>query len=694
MKVFDSKDIRNVGLIGHKACGKTSIAEAALWSAKRTKRLGNTSDGTSVLDWEPEEQKRVMSSASAIGSLEWKKHKINIIDTPGDGNFLKDSRTCMQAMDSVICVVSGKDGVEAMTDRVHGWAIDMKLARAFFISKLDAENADFAKALADIKDSMCREAAALQIPIGKEADFRGVVDLVAQKAYLFKPGDSGEYEEAPIPADMTSAVEEARNQLIEDIASNDESLMEKFFEGTLTAEEIIKGLSKAMAEGSIVPVYCGSGTANQGVSLLLDFIVDAFPSPLESGPRGGKKGEESIERKPTADEPLSLFVFKTIWDKLGRVSVARVLSGNASGGETLENKHRDNMPKERLGAMNTIIGKDLEPVESAPTGDIVALAKLKEVHNNDTLSTDGWVMDVVKLPAPLISRALRARDKGTEDKIMAAVQKVVEEDPGLSLGRDETSGQILLSGSGQQHIEIAAEKMARKFGAPVELELPRIPYQETFTVAVKNVEGKHKKQTGGAGQFGVAYMDFEPGEKGSGFVFEDGIVGGAIPRQFIPSVEKGLRKAMARGVLAGYPVVDVHVRLIDGKYHPVDSKDVAFQMAGSKGFKIAAAKARPVLLEPIMDVEIAVPEENMGDVMGDVNTRRGRLSGTNSMGKYVTIKAQMPLAEIQSYEAALRSMTQGRGSFVMEFSHMEPVPPPIQDKIVKESGFVAVEDEE
>jgi elongation factor G len=694
MKVFESKDIRNVGLIGHKACGKTSIAEAALWSAKRTKRLGSTSDGTSVLDWEPEEQKRVMSSSSAIGSLEWKKKKINLIDTPGDGNFLKDTRTCMQAMDGVICVISSKDGVEAMTDRVHGWAVEMNLARAFFISKMDAENADFQKALEDVKENMCREASAVQIPIGQQAAFKGVVDLVAQKAYLFKDGDGGEYEETDIPADMKDAAEEARNKLIEDIASNDEALMEKFFEGSLTSEEITKGLSKSMAEGSIVPVYCGSGTTNKGVTNLLNFIVDAFPSPLDGPARVGKKGEEKIERKPAASEPLSLFVFKSIYDKLGRVSVMRVMAGNAAGGETLENRRRENQPKERLGTINTLIGKDLEAVESAPVGDIIAAAKLKEVQTFDTLSADGWVMETVSLPAPLISRALRAKEKGGEEKIMAALVKIVEEDPGLSLGRDESSGQLLVSGSGQQHIEIAAEKMGRKYGVPVDLELPRIPYQETFSQPVKNVEGKHKKQTGGSGQFGVAYMDFEPGEKGSGFVFEDAIVGGAIPRQFIPSVEKGIKKAMSRGMLAGYPVVDIKVRLFDGKYHPVDSKDVAFQMAGSKGFKQAAAKARPVLLEPIMNVEITVPEENMGDVMGDVNTRRGRLSGTNSMGKYVTIKAQMPLAEIQTYEASLRSMTQGRGSFTMELSHMETVPPPIQEKIVKDSGFVPVEDEE
>jgi elongation factor G len=695
MKVFDSKDIRNVGLIGHKACGKTSAAEAALWTAKATNRLGNTQQHTSVLDFEPEEQKRVMSTSTALGVLEWKKTKLNLLDTPGDGNFLKDTRTCMQAMDAVVCVVSGKDGVEPMTERVFNWASDMGLPRVFLISKMDAENASFENAFKDIKDHLCSDATAVQMPIGSQHDFKGVVDLLAQKAYFFAAGDTGEVTEAEIPADMKGAAEEARNALIEDIATNDESLMEKFFEGTLTTEEIVAGLKASMAAGMIVPVFCGSGTLNQGINLLMDFVVDAFPSPLDAAPRKGKVKDEPAERTPTADGPVAALVFKTIVDQhAGKISVMRVLSGTVKGDETLHNARRANTPTERFGHLNVVLGKKLEPVDSVPVGDIFAVAKLKDVVTNDTLSVDDFVADTVQLAPPLISRALKAADKGAEDKIGAALQRIVEEDPGLVISRDEGTGQLLLNGTGQQHIEVTVEKMARKFGVNCVLELPRIPYLETFTLPVKNVEGKHKKQTGGAGQFGVAYMDFEPAERGSGLVFEDAIVGGSIPRQFIPSVEKGVRKAMARGVIAGYPVVDVHVRLFDGKYHPVDSKDVAFQMAGSKGFKLAAAKARPVLLEPIMDMEIMVPEENMGDVMGDVNTRRGRVSGSEPVGKYVVIKAAMPMAEVQSYEATLRSMTQGRGSFTMEPSHMEAVPPNIQEKIVKDSGFVVHEDED
>ena len=695
MKVFDSKEIRNVGLIGHKACGKTSVAESALWSAKVTNRLGNTAQGTSVLDFEPEEQKRVMSTTTSLGALVWKKTKINILDTPGDGNFLRDTRTCMQAMDAVVTVVSAKDGVEPMTERVYGWASDMGLPRALFISKVDAENSSFEKALADLKENLSKDCTAVQIPIGAESGFKGIVDLLAEKAYMFKDGDAGEIEEAEIPADLKDVAEEARNALIEDIASNDEALMEKFFEGALTTEEITAGLKEAMSAGMIVPVFCGSGLLNRGVGLLLDFIADAFPNPLETSTRPGTLDDAPSERGPDPDGPLTCLVFKTIVDQhAGKLSVMRVLSGTATGDVTLQNPTRKNTPQERLGSLNAVTGKKLDSIDKAAVGDIFTVAKLKDVHTGDTLSADGWLADTIKLSPPLISRAIHAKDKGAEDKLTSALQRVVEEDPGLSVGRHEQTGQLLLSGTGQQHIEVAVEKMQRKFGVACDLEVPRIPYHETFTVPVKNVEGKHKKQTGGAGQFGVAYMDFEPAERGSGLVFEDAIVGGAIPRQFIPSVEKGIRKAMERGVIAGYQVVDVKVRLFDGKYHPVDSKDVAFQMAGSKGFKAAASKARPVLLEPIMNMEIVVPEENMGDVMGDVNTRRGRVSGSEPVGKYTVIKAQMPLAEVQSYEATLRSMTQGRGSFTMEPSHMEGVPPNVQEKIVKESGFIASDDDD
>ncbi|MBI4821139.1 MAG: elongation factor G [Deltaproteobacteria bacterium] len=693
MKSFETKDIRNIGLIGHKAAGKTSAAEAALWSAKVTNRLCSTAEGTSVLDFEDEERKHGMSISTGVAAFEWNRRKVNLLDTPGDGNFLHDTRLAMEAMDGAVCVVSAKDGVEPMTERAFTWAKEAGLATAFFISKMDVENADFQKALDDVKRSLCKEAAALQIPIGKDGGFRGIVNLLSQRAYIFKDGDTGAYAETDIPAEMSDEVEAARNRLIEDIAAADDSLMEKFFEGALTPVEIEAGLAKAMAGGLIVPVYCGSGTLNRGVNLMLDAVVATFPDPSKHRAFSGKLGDQTIERG--IDGPMACVVFKTIVDQQsGRISVCRVISGLAKADTTAKNGGR--RTTERLGTLNTLLGKKLHAIEDgqAKPGDIFALAKLKETSTGDTLSDDGLVADFVKLPPALISRAVRAKDKGGEDKIKAALTRVTDEDPGLHVTHDENTGEVILSGAGGRHVEITVEKMNRKFGVSCELALPRIPYRETFTVAVKNVEGKHKKQSGGHGQFGVCYLDIEPGERGSGFVFEDAIVGGSIPRQFIPSVEKGLVKAMARGMIAGYPVVDVRVRVFDGKYHAVDSSDMAFQVAASKGLKAAVAKARPALLEPIMNVEIRVPDDNMGDIMSDINTRRGRVMGSESLGRYAVVKAQIPLSEVQTYEAQLRAMTQGRGSFTMDQSHMELVPANIQEKIIKDSGFVALDEED
>ena len=695
MKPFDPTELRNVALIGHKAAGKTSVAESALWAAKATNRLGSTAQGTSVLDFEAEEQKRVMSTSTAVGALEWKKHKINLLDTPGDANFLRDTRTTLPAADIAVCVVSAKDGVEPMTDRVFGWASELGLAPAFLLSKMDLDTASFEDALADLREHVCKEATPVQLPLREGGDFIGVVDLLANKALLFGKGDEGAVAVEDVPSAYAEAAADARNHLIEDIASNDETLMEKFFEEALTDEELERGLVAAMRARQIVPVFCASGTENRGVTALLDALVRLFPSPLEAPAREGRRGDARATLPPRPDGPLVCQVFKTLVDQhAGKISVLRVLSGTARSDVSLDNAGREGSPKERLGALQSVLGKKLTPVDEARVGDLFAVAKLKDTHTGDTLSEDGFVADAPAVTPPLISRAVHAKDQSQEDKILTGLQRIIEEDPGLSLGRDEGNGEVLLSGTGQQHIEVAVERMQRKFGVECTLSLPRVPYRETFTRAVKGVEGKHKKQSGGHGQFGVIYLDFAPAERGAGLVFEDAVVGGSVPRQFIPSVEKGLHRAMARGLLAGYPVVDLHVRLYDGKHHPVDSSDMAFQVAASKGFKAAAEQAHPVILEPIMDVEIRVPEESMGDVMADVSSRRGRVAGSEMAGKSIIVRAQIPLAEVQTYEATLRSMTQGRGSFVMTPSHLEAVPPPIQDKIVKESGFVHADEDD
>lgn len=694
MKVFEPQHIRNVALVGHKASGKTSIAESALWAAKATTRLGSTQAGTSTLDYEPEEHKRVMTVSTSIASFEWKKTKFNLLDTPGDANFLRDTRVSLPAADAAVCVVSAKDGVEPMTERVFGWAIEEGLDRCFFVSKMDAESADFERTLTDIKDHACREAVAVQIPIGQGADFEGVIDLLEERALIFGPGDEGLFDWVEIPTPLRDAATHARNQLIEDIAANDEELMEKFFEEALTNEEIASGLIEAMRSGSIVPVFCGAGSLNRGVTPWLETWARIGPSPNDRAPFAGTRGEEPVEVQADPEGPVQCQVFKTIVDQhAGKISVLRVLSGTVKADLTLENTARDGN-KERIGHPQILVGKKMEAIDAIRAGDIFAVAKLKDVHTGDTLSSDGFRLDPIQLAPPLISRAVHASDPAQEDKILSGLQRIVEEDPGLVISRDPQNGEVLLSGTGQQHVEVAVEKMQRKFGVNCQLALPRIPYQETFTKSVQNVEGKHKKQSGGHGQFAVVMMDFAPAERGSDLAFEDAVVGGSVPRSFIPSVEKGIRKAMARGILAGYPMVDLTARLNDGKHHPVDSSDMAFQIAASKAFKVAAEQAGPVLLEPVMNMDIAVPEENMGDVMGDVSTRRGRVAGSEPSGKSVIVRAQIPLAEIQTYEASLRSMTHGRGSFTMTMSHMEPVPHLVQEKIIKDSDFVAHDDED
>ncbi len=694
MKVFETPDIRNIAIIGHKAAGKTSIAESALWSAKATGRLGSTAAATSSLDFEPEEQKRVMSTATSVASFEWKKTKINLLDTPGDANFLFDTKTVLSAADGALCVVSAKDGVEPMTDRVFQWAKDMGLTRALVVAKMDVETADADRIVADIKEHLCADASLVQFPIGSGASFRGLVDLVGWRALLFEPGDEGRVREAPVPADLEDEARHARDHLIEDIAATDEDLMERFFDETLTAEDIHTGLAKAVRAGTLVPVYFASGTLNHGVTTLFDALVRAMPHPGERRPQPGKRSGADATLAPDPDGPLTCHVFKTIVDQhAGKISVMRVLGGTARSDTALDNPGRPGAPKERLGPLQSLLGKKMTPVDSAPPGDIFAVAKLKDVHTGDTLSADGFVVPTGSMNPPLISRAVHAKDKQQEDKIVAGLARLIEEDPGLTLGRDEQTGEVLLSGTGQQHLEVSIEKMQRKFGVECSLSLPRIAYLETLTAPVSGVEGKHKKQSGGHGQFAVVQLDFEPAERGAGLVFEDAVVGGSVPRAFIPSVEKGLQKAMARGVLAGYPVVDVRARLTDGKHHPVDSSDMAFQVAASKGFKAAAAAAHPVLLEPIMALEVLVPEDHMGDVLGDLSSRRGRIVGSEPRGKLAAIKAQVPLADLQTYEASLRSMTQGRGTFVMCASHMEPVPTHIQQRIVEDSGFVSTDED-
>ncbi|MBI2897175.1 MAG: elongation factor G [Deltaproteobacteria bacterium] len=695
MAKYATNDIRNVGLVGHQGSGKTSLAEAFLFDSKATTRLGSVANETSTLDYEPEEVKRKSSISSAFASCEWKKKKVTIIDTPGDSNFFADTRNCMTAMDAAIVVVSAVDGVQVQTDRAWTYAKDLGLPRAVFISKLDRERADFDAALAGVKKSLDDDVVALQIPIGKEDKFSGMIDLLALEAYRYKLDGSGDFVAEPVPSDLEGAVKKARESLVDAVAATDDALTEKYLDqGDLTAEELGTGLASAILAGKLFPAFCGSATRNVGAQPILDFIASNFPSPAARAARKGVdlKGA-ATERAPDPAAPFGGQVFKTIVDQFaGKISVFRVWSGTLKADSGFLNTSRET--SERFGQILVLNGKTSSAATEAGPGDIVAVAKLKNTFTGDSIAEEKSPVRFEPLPVatPVISFAIRPKAKGDEDKIANALGRIVEEDPTIQISRDAEAKEVLISGMGQLHVEITVEKIRRKFGVEVELAPPRIPYRETIKGRSMGVEGKHKKQTGGRGQFGVCYIDIEPGTRGSGFEFVDNIVGGAIPRQFIPSVEKGIKNAMSRGIVSGYPVVDVRVTLNDGKYHDVDSSDMAFQMAGSKGFKRGFRAAKPILLEPLMSLEVSCPDDTMGDVIGDINQRRGRVLGMDSKGREQIIKATVPMSELLKYAPDLRSITGGRGSFSMEFSHYEELPGPLAEKVMAE--FKAEEEDE
>jgi elongation factor G len=689
MKHYEPKDVRNVGLLSHGGAGKTSLGEAFLFNAKVSTRLCKVDEGNSNFDFEPEETKRKATINTAFGIVEWKKTRITLIDPPGDNNFFADTRNAAMAMDAGIVVVSAVDGVEVGTERVWDLLNERDLPRAVFINKLDRERADFARTLADVKENLNPSVVALTLPIGAEAGFKGIVNLLTKKALVFQKDGSGAFSEAEIPADMKDEVEEAWTNLIEGIAETDEALMNSYLEnGALSGEEMAGGIAKAMAAGNFIPVLCGTAVNNVGVQPLMDLVADAFPNPLVRGEVHGKSldGAEELTRQTTPDAPFSAFVFKTIVDPFaGRLTIFRVMSGKITSEGTMFNSTLKS--KESYNRLFLLQGKKTESISAAQVGDIVAIAKFKEAKTAHTFCDAANPIVYAGLPQapPSIAFAIKPRTQGDEDKVALAVNRLLEEDPLLQVTRDEETKEIVLQGSGQVHIEVLVERMKRVFNVDVDLSLPKVPYRETIKAKVTNVEGKHKKQTGGRGQFAVCYIDMEPLPRGSGFVFENDIFGGSIPKQWVPAVEKGIADALPKGPLAGYPVVDFKVRLFDGKFHAVDSSEMAFKIAGSLAFKAAMEQAKPTLLEPVMTVEIVVPEEYMGDIMGDVNSRRGRILGMEPKGKNQVIKAHIPLAEMLRYAPDLRSMTGGRGTFTMEMSHYEEVPAMNQEKIIEEA---------
>ncbi|MFP3981482.1 MAG: elongation factor G, partial [Desulfobacterales bacterium] len=679
-----TENLRNIALIGHGGSGKTSLAEALLYNAGVTKRFGSVDEGNSVLDFEPEEVRRGSSISTAFHRFAWKKCQVNLIDTPGDQNFFSDTRMCMQAADGVVTVIDAIDGIKVQSEQAWEYADEFGLPRILFINKVDRDRADFHKVFNEAVEIFSPKPILLQLPIGQESDFQGVVDLVNMKAYTY---EGGKAKAIDIPADMQETVENEREALIENIAEADDALVEKYLEGeTLSDAEIINALRKGTLEKVFVPVLCGSATSNIGIDLVAGMMTDALPALADRGPKTGYlPGTDTEEtREPSPDAPFSALVFKTIADPYaGRLTLFKIFSGKLGSDGTFYNPNKQT--KERYNQLLQVHGKEQKSVDGAQPGDILAVAKLKETFTGDTLCDPDKpiVYESAKPLQGLVSFAIAPKSKGDEDKIYSSLGRLIEEDPGLSLERRDETRQTLLTGQGQVHIETTVEKLKRKYGVEVTLKIPKVPYKETFKKTVR-VQGKHKKQSGGHGQYGDCWVEFQPLERGEGYHFVDKIVGGVIPKTYIPAVDKGIAEAAEKGVLAGFPCIDFQATVNDGSYHSVDSSEMAFKIAGSLAFKKAMEQAEPVLLEPIVEMEVVTPEDYMGDIMGDLNSRRGRVLGMESRGKNQVVKALVPMAEVLTYAPDLRSMTGGRGMFTMKFSHYDEVPAQIAQKVIEE----------
>jgi elongation factor G len=639
------------------------------------------------MDFEPEEQKRHISISMAVNFCDWEKHKVNLMDTPGDSNFSFDTKNALRVADSCIVVIDAVSGVEFQTIKNWEYADAFGMPRVIFINRMDRERADFNKAFESINTLLGKKGTPMFLPVGKENSFKGIVDLISLKAMLFDD-QKGTYQIADIPADMKDEVNRFRELMVEDIAESDETLMEQYLEnGELSVDELKSGLKKGILSGSLYPVLCGSSTKNIGIAPFMDFIVKSLPSPIDRGKVFGNKpsGDVKEERVPEESAPFSALVFKTIADPYaGRLTIFRVYSGTLTSDGNFYNSTRK--VTERTGNISFLEGKTQKPAEQLIPGDIAALSKLKDTFTGDTLCFEKApvVFEKIEIPHTIISFAIEPKSRGDEEKIVSSIHRLVEEDPTLSFHRDEQTKEMIISGMGQVHIEVNIEKMKRKFGVEVNLKTPKVPYKETIK-GKTNIQGRYKKQSGGRGQFGDCWLDIEPLSRGGGFEFVDKIVGGVIPQQYRPAVEKGIVEAMDEGVVAGYPFVDFKVSLVDGSYHTVDSSEMAFKIAGSMGFKKGVLSCQPILLEPIVNIEIEIPDEYMGDVIGDLNSRRGRVQGMDSKGSNQIVKGQVPLAEILKYAPDLTSMTSGRGTFTYSHSHYEEVPAHLAEKIIAES---------
>jgi len=687
MALVDPAKIRNIAVVGHRGAGKTSLVEALLFATGAKNRLGAVMDGTTTMDHDEDEIKRQMSISAGLAHVDWANDKINLIDTPGEASFINEALGALPVVEGVLMAVNAVTKVEVQTERLWKRAKDMGVSRVVAVNMMDRERADFGEAVDALKARFGDEVVAVALPIGHEAGFKGLVDLVAMKAHTYS-GATGRSTEGPVPDDLHDAAAEARETLVDRVAEADDALLEKYLEGAeLTHEEITTALKAAVAAGTVSPVIPVAATKNIGSDRLLDLIL-TVPSPAAKGPRKafkGTSGSDEVDLPVDAAAPTALFVFKTIYDQFsGRVNLVRLFSGKIATDSQLLNDRANE--KERTGNILLMQGKETKAVEEAGAGDIVALAKLKDTGTGDTLSDPAHVARFARyeFPPPAISFAITPKTRGDEEKVSNGLRRLGEEDPAMELRFDPQTKEMLISGTSQVHVEVILDKLKRRFGVEVDLHPPQVPYRETIRKKA-NAQGRHKKQTGGRGQFGDCWIEVEPLPRGEGYRFEDAIFGGSIPRNFIPAVEKGVVEAMEHGVVAGYPVVDVKVKLYDGSYHTVDSSELAFKLAGTLAWNKAMTEAMPVLLEPVMNVEVIAPEENMGDIMGDLSSRRGRPQGSESMGEMHVIRAQVPLAEMLTYAPQLRSMTGGRGSFTLEFDHYEEVPAHLVEKIVAEA---------
>lgn len=681
MKTYPVDKIRNIGLFSHGGAGKTSLTEAMLFTSKAITRLGRVEEGNTVSDWDPDEIKRNISISATPAPVEWRDHKINVIDAPGYADFVGEVKAAIRVVDAALILLDASAGVEVGTEYAWRFAADRNLPAIIVVNKMDRENADFAASLASAQAAFGLKVVPLCIPIGRESGLRGVVDLLAMRSFTFSDNRDGTVSEGDIPSEMLDEVETYRLQLVEKIAESDEDLMLRYLEDDeISADELRAGLRTGVASGEIVPVVAGAASTNRGTSLILDAIVDLSPAPGSIAAKSPDGGEVTIAPDPNA--PLAAFVWKTIADPfVGKLTYFRVYSGTFKSDTHIWNVNHNK--DERAGQLYILRGKEQIAVSEVAAGDIGAVAKLVETTTGDTLADPQRkvAIDGIEFPQPLFTAAVSPKTKSDLDKMGTALQRVADEDPTLHIGRDAATGETIVSGLGESHVQIAMERMARKFGVNVEIGLPVVPYRETIQKAVQKIEYKHKKQTGGHGQYGHVFIDVEPVE--DDFLFEEKIFGGSVPRQYIPAVEKGVREAMEEGILAGFPVVNVKVTLTDGSYHNVDSSEMAFKLAASQAFKKAAQSANPVILEPVLNVSVTVPDNYTGDIMGDLTTKRAHVSGMTPAGDgMTTIEATVPAAEVQRYATDLRSLTQGRGTFTTEFSHYQQVPSHLTDSII------------